>query len=59
MQQKKIFPLDNTCGITTYADGNTPYTSNVSENLVINKLQNSYSDRFKLFRENHLKGNLK
>ena len=49
MQQKKIFPLHNTCDITTYADDNTPYTSNVSENLVINKLQNSYSDRFKLF----------
>ena len=49
MQQKKIFPLDNTCDITTCADDNTPYTSNVSENLVINKLQNSYNDRFKLF----------
>ena len=32
-----------------------PYTSKVSEYLVIKKLENSCSDLFKWFRENHLK----
>ena len=42
-----IFLLDSTCDIACYADDNMPYTSKVSEYLVINKLENSCSDLFK------------
>ena len=34
-----------------------PYTSDVSEHLFLNKLENSWHDLFKWFRENHLKVN--
>ena len=49
-----MFASDSTCDIASYADENTPYPSNASEELVINNLEISCSDLFKLFRENHL-----
>ena len=52
-----MFLLDNICDIARYADGNISYTSNVYEDLVINKTENFSGDPFKQFRENHLKAN--
>lgn len=52
-----MFLLDNICDIARYADGNISYTSNVYEDLVINKTENFSGDLFKQFRENHLKAN--
>lgn len=49
--------LDSTCDIASYTDENTLYTSDVSEDLVTNNLENSFSDLFKSFKENHLKNN--
>lgn len=52
-----MFLLDIICDIARYADGNISYTSNVYEDLVINKTENFSGDLFKQFRENHLKAN--
>lgn len=49
--------LDSTCDIASYTDENILYTSHVSEDLVTNNLENSCSDLFKSFKENHLKNN--
>ena len=52
-----MFLSDSTCDIAGYADDYMPYTTDVSEDLVLNKLENSWHDLFKWFRENHLKVN--
>ena len=39
-----MFLLGNTCDIANHTDGNTPYTSSVSDGLVLNKLENSRGD---------------
>lgn len=50
-----MFLLGNTCDIANHTDGNTPYTSSVSDGLVLNKLENSRSDLWKRFRENGIR----
>ena len=42
-----MFLFDNNCDIASYVDGNMPYTSDVSEDLVINKTENLSGDLFK------------
>ena len=43
--------------IAIYADDNTPYTSDISLNLVLEKLERSTQDFFRWFKENHMKAN--
>ena len=45
------------CDIARYADDNTPYTSDISLNLVLEKLERSTQDFFWWFKENHMKAN--
>lgn len=52
-----MFLLDSTCDICRCADGNKPSTSDISEVLIINKLENSCSEVIKWLRENHLQAN--
>ena len=46
------------CDIASYADDNTPYPSNISLNLVLQKLESSTHDLFRWFKENRMKSNL-
>ena len=43
-----LFLLDYKCDIASYADDNTPYTSDISLNLVLEKLESSTNDLFGL-----------
>ena len=43
--------------IASYADDNTPYTSDISLNLVLENLESSTHDLFRGFKENHIKSN--
>ena len=52
-----LFFWDYKCDIASYADGNTPYTSDISLNLVSEKLESSTHDLFRWFKENHMKAN--
>ena len=52
-----LFLWDNKCVITSYADDNTPYTSDISLNLVLGKLESSTHDLFRWFKENLMKAN--
>ena len=45
------------CDIAIYADDNTSYTSDISLNLVLEKLERSFKDFFRWFKENHKKAN--
>ena len=45
------------CDIASYADDNTPYTSGIGLNLVLEKLESSTHDLFQWFKENHKKAN--
>ena len=50
-----MFFWDYKCDIASYADDNTPYTSDISLNLVLEKLGNLTHDLFRWFKENHMK----
>ena len=52
-----LFLWDYECEIASYADDNTPYTTDTSLDLVLHKLENSTHDLFKWFKENHMKAN--
>ena len=53
-----LFLWDYECDIlASYADDNTPYTSDISLNLVLEKLESSTHDLFRWFKENHEKAN--
>ena len=52
-----FFWWDYKCNIASYADDNTPYTSDISLNLVLEKLESSTHDLFRWFKENHMKAN--
>ena len=52
-----LFLWDYECEIASYADDNTPYTTDTSLDLVLQKLENSTHDLFKWFKENHMKVN--
>ena len=43
----------------SYADDNSPYTSNISLDLVLEKLENLTLDVFRWFKANHMVVNLK
>ena len=43
--------------IASYADDNIRYTSDISLNLVLEKLESSTHDLFRWFKENHIKSN--
>ena len=45
------------CDIARYADDNTSYTSDISLNLALEKLERSFKDFFRWFKENHMKAN--
>ena len=45
------------CKIASYADDNTPYTSDIILNLVLEKLEISTHDLFQWFKESHMKAN--
>ena len=45
------------CDIASYADDSTPYTSDISLNLVLEKLENSTHNLFRWFKENHMAAN--
>ena len=53
-----LFLWDYKCDIASYADDNTPYTSDISLNLVLEKLESSTHDLFRWFKENYMKANL-
>ena len=46
---------DYKCDIASYADNNTPYTSDISLNLILEKLESSTHHLFRWFKENHMK----
>ena len=46
-----------TSGRLLLADDNTPYTFDISLNLVLEKLESPTHDLFRCFKENHTKGN--
>ena len=48
---------DSKCDIASYADNNTPYTSDISLNLILEKLESSTHHLFRWFKENHMKAN--
>ena len=50
--------LNYRCNVASYADDNTPYTSDIIVNLVLEKLESSTHDLFQWFEENHMKANL-
>ena len=52
-----LFFWDYKCDIASYADDNTPCTSDISLNLVLEKLESSTHDLFRWFKENHMKAN--
>ena len=52
-----LFFWDYKCDIVSYPDDNTPYTSERSLNLVLEKLESSTHDLFRWFKENHMKAN--
>ena len=52
-----LFFWDYKCDIASYADDNTPCTSDISLNLVLEKLESSTHDLFQWFKENHMKAN--
>ena len=52
-----LFFWDYKCNIASYADDNTPHTSDISLNLIIEKLESSTHDLFRWFKENHMKAN--
>ena len=52
-----LFLWDYKCDIASYADDNTPYTSDINLNLVLEKLESSTHDLFRWFKENHMKAN--
>ena len=52
-----LFLWDYKCDIASYADDNTPYTSDISLNLVLEKLESSTHDLFRWFKENRMKAN--
>ena len=52
-----LFLWDYKCDIASYADDNTPYTSDISLNLVLEKLKSSTHDLSRWFKENHMKAN--
>ena len=43
--------------MASYADDNTPDTSDISLNLVLEKLESSAHDLFRWFKKNHMKVN--
>ena len=51
------FLWDDKCDIASYADDNTLYTSDISLDLVFEKLENSSHDLFRWFKENLMKPN--
>ena len=52
-----MFFWDYKCDIASYADDNTPYTSDISLNLVLENLESSTHDLFQCFKENRMKAN--
>ena len=52
-----LFLWDCKCDIASYADDNNPCTSDISLNLVLEKLESSTHDIFRWFKENHMKAN--
>ena len=52
-----LFFWNYKCDINSYADDNTPYTSDISINLVLEKLERSTHDIFRWFKENYMKAN--
>ena len=48
---------DYKCNIASYADDNTPYTSDINLNLILEKLESSTHDLFRWFKENLMKAN--
>ena len=52
-----LFLWDYKCDIASYADDNTPYTSDISLNLVLEKLESSTHDLLQWFKETHMKAN--
>ena len=48
---------DYKCDKASYADDKTPYTSDISLNVVLEKLESSTHDIFRLLKENHMKAN--
>ena len=48
---------DYKCDIASYADNNTPYTSDISLNLILEKLESSTHHLFRWFKEKHMKAN--
>ena len=52
-----LFLWDYKWDMASYADDNTPYTSNISLNLVLEKLESSTHDPFRWFKENYMKAN--
>ena len=45
------------CNIASYADGNTPYTSDFNLEEVIQKLELTTNNLFEWFKNNHMKAN--
>ena len=52
-----LFLWDYKCDTPNCADDNTPYTSDISLNLVLENLESSTHDLFRWFKENHMKAN--
>ena len=52
-----LFLWDYKWDIASYADDNTPYTSDISLNLVLEKLESLTHDLLRWFKENHMKAN--
>ena len=50
-----LFLWDYKCNIASSADDNTPRTSDISLNLVLEKLESSTHNLFRWFKENHMK----
>ena len=52
-----LFFWDYKCDIASHADNNTPYTSDISLNLILEKLESSTHHLFRWFKEYHMKAN--
>ena len=52
-----LFLWDYKCDTASYADDNTPYTSDVNLNSVLEKLKSSTRAIFRWFKENQMKAN--
>ena len=50
-QQQQMFHDNTDCDIASYADDNTPYSSSISLDKVINKSEASTNNLFKWFLE--------